>query len=228
MDCTKQCTRRISMRIQDYEIFTKLHSASFKTGTENMFPIGKFTTIGLQQHQYLMFKLHSSAHGLFTFLNKVQRFIVYTHLNNKRQHSFQLFQPNFPNPQFWSDSLKSGPKIYFVRQYFQTKEKLWSCRQFKQNIKSILLKTHSTNDELLVKLLNCLKDKSFNLKKLKYIVLFWQGCHNFLYLLAVTAQKFSFSVTIFGFNFLMIYWLLSWTALLIVVITPSSKNVTNS
>ena len=125
MDCTKQCTRRISMsRIQDYEIFTKLHSASFKTGTENMFPIGKFTTIGLQQHQYLMFKLHSSAHGLFTFLNKVQRFIVYTHLNNKRQHASQLNQPNFPNPQFWSDSLKSGPKIYFVRQYFQTKEKL--------------------------------------------------------------------------------------------------------
>ena len=34
MDCTKQSTMRISMRIQDYEIFTKLHSASFKTGTE--------------------------------------------------------------------------------------------------------------------------------------------------------------------------------------------------
>ena len=84
MDCTKQSMRRIQTRKQDYKIFIKLHFASFKTGTVNMFPIGKFTTIGLQQHQYLMFKLHSSVHELFTNLNKVLWF-KHTHLNNKRQ-----------------------------------------------------------------------------------------------------------------------------------------------
>ena len=63
-----------------------------KQEQRNMFPIGKFTTIGLQQHQYLMFKLHSSAHELFTLLNMVQWFII-NHLNNKRHTVFELFRP---------------------------------------------------------------------------------------------------------------------------------------
>ena len=59
-------------RIQDYEIFTRFHSASFKTGTENIFPIGKFTTSN-RVATTSIFNVqaqrapHSSAHGLFTF-----------------------------------------------------------------------------------------------------------------------------------------------------------------
>ena len=70
MDCTKQRMERISMRrIQDYEIFTRFHSASFKTGTENIFPIGKFTTNN-RVATTSIFNVqapHSSAHGLFSF-----------------------------------------------------------------------------------------------------------------------------------------------------------------
>ena len=53
-----------------------------------MFPIGKFTTIELQQHQYLMFQHKTPEHKLLTLLYE-----DYTHLNNRRPLFFELFQP---------------------------------------------------------------------------------------------------------------------------------------
>ena len=85
------------MRIQDYEIFTKHYSASFKTGTENIFPIGKFTTNN-RVATTSIFNVqapHSSAHA-GSLLYRTRFYSLYTFEQQKTpQLIFHLFQPNF-------------------------------------------------------------------------------------------------------------------------------------